>query len=60
MSYCQIALINLVIITAFGRFVAEEVYLVISLNMTQAVCFIPTDRKNIERNLSPLEKIKKR
>jgi len=45
-----------VIVTAFGRFVAKEVYFIISLNMTQAICFIPTNGKNIKRDLSPLEK----
>lgn len=48
------------IVTTFGRLIAEEVYLIVTLDMTQAIRFIPTDGKDIERDLSSLRKKKKR
>lgn len=60
MPYRQVALVNLMIVTTFGRFVAEEVHLIVALDMTQAIRFVPTNGEDVERDLSPLERKTKR
>lgn len=55
MSHRQIALVDLVVVAALGRLVPEEVYLVVSLNVTQTIGLVPTDGKDVEGNLSTLK-----